>query len=275
MNTFFNKIRKRISISLEGITSDDLKLYSKVINKIQTQSFVDKSIRDFKNLILMLFFLFSIASFCQDSLSFKKKNAFFAFTPNQIQQVNGLALGLSLEGSDQNMLKQKVNGLNIEISPLSVLIVLFANPRGFPKTESCVVNGLHISSGNLYDSKINGVALTAFNINHSVNGFSVNGMYSHAKELNGFHISGISNVSESANGVTIAFFNDSKSMKGFQLGAFNGADVLSGFQLGLYNNSFASKGLQMGLINTSKKHKGLQIGLWNINHKRSMPFINW
>lgn len=38
MNTFFSTIRKRISISLEGITSDDLKLYSKRINKIQIQS---------------------------------------------------------------------------------------------------------------------------------------------------------------------------------------------------------------------------------------------
>ncbi|WP_438966222.1 LA_2272 family surface repeat-containing protein [Flavobacterium sp.] len=275
MNTFFSTIRKRISISLEGITSDDLKLYSKRINKIQTQSLLNTTIKDFKRLSLVLFFLFSTAGFCQDSLKFKKKNAFFAFTPNQIEKVNGLALGLSLEGSDQIKLKQKVNGLNLEVNPLSVLIVLFADPRGFSKTESCVVNGLHISSGNLSDSKINGVALTTFNINHSINGFSINGIYSYAKELNGFHISGISNMCETANGVTIAFFNESESMKGFQLGAFNQAKVLSGFQLGLYNNSFASKGLQIGLINVSKKHKGLQIGLWNINHKRSMPFINW
>lgn len=260
---------RRSSEDLYIFTRKELYSHSCLINKIMRKMYA--------NSYLVLIFVSGFSFSQNDSLSNNLRTSVFSFTPKTktIGKVNGLTFGFGIESFINNPTIKKVNGLNLEVNPLSVLIVLFADPRGFPKTESCVINGLHISSGNLSDSKINGVALSAFNINHSINGFSVNGIYSYAKELNGFHISGIYNKSETANGVTIAFINESESMKGFQLGAFNQAKALSGFQLGLYNNSFASKGLQIGLINVSKKHKGLQIGLWNINHKRSMPFINW
>jgi hypothetical protein len=44
MKTFLKKIRKQISVSLEEFTSDDLKIYSKIINQIQTKSFLNSKI---------------------------------------------------------------------------------------------------------------------------------------------------------------------------------------------------------------------------------------
>ncbi|WP_339837370.1 hypothetical protein [uncultured Flavobacterium sp.] len=270
---FRNRIRriKRSSEDLSICTSKELYSYSSLINRLMQKMFA-------KSYLALLLFI-SVCSYAQNNdLSSEKKTTIFSFTPRskKVDKVNGFAFGLGLDSFVDNSSIEKVNGINLEINPASILIFMFANPMGFSEKESVIINGLHLSTGNLYDSKINGVSLSFFNINHSLIGFSASATYSYTTSQKGFHIGGLYNVSQQTKGVVISLSNYCEDMKGFQLGLFNQSKLLNGVQVGIYNYSpINSSGLQIGLINYSKNHKGLQIGFWNINGKRSIPFVNW
>lgn len=270
---FINKIKKikRYTEDLSIYTSKELYSYSFLINSLMRKIFA--------NNFLGLIMLFSVFSYAQnDSISIELNTRFFSLTPKvkKVNKVNGLAFGTGIESFIDNSSIQKVNGINLELNPVSILTFMFVNPRGFSEKESVVINGLHFSTGNLSEGKINGIAISFFNINHSLNGFSASATNTFVANQTGFHVSGLSNSSQKSKGVIVSMANHCEDMKGFQLGIYNGSDVLKGVQLGIFNNAKnESKGLQIGLINQSKKHKGLQVGFWNINQKRSFPFINW
>jgi len=183
--------------------------------------------------------------------------------PNRIDKVNGLALGLGHYSFKDKIKKHRVNGLNVEINPVSPLIVLFQDVNYVPNdTISVVLNGLHISTGGFSGGAVlNGMGISLYNVGIKSSGFTINGLYSATKQLDGLHISGIGNKAEAATGVLIAAVNDIGSCKGVFVGAFNITNDI--------------KGVQVGLVNISQKAKGVQIGLWNKNNKRSLPFINW
>lgn len=217
-------------------------------------------------------FLLSMLIIALNSEGQERKNdslctTIFSLTPRTSKElkVNGIAIGAGLNISENNSI-QKINGLNIEVNPLSLLILMFADPEreGFSDSPTVFVNGLSIGTGHSNqneDIAYSGLEISLFNASHSCNGVSVNGIYNYASKLNGIHISTLLNYSKNANGLFVSISNHSEKMNGFQLGVINYADDF--------------KGLQIGVFNRSKQQKGLQIGFWNINAKRSMPFINW
>lgn len=227
-----------------------------------------------KKIILSSIFLLTNIIFSQNNLGFK--TTVFSFTPKNenIEQVDGLTIGLGLDAFNEGSI-QKINGLNLEVNPLSLLYLMFANPKHFTNEYHTTVNGLHVSTGSISNLKTNGLAVSFLNIGHAANGVSINGMYTHITKLNGFHVSGLGNYSKIANGLFISASNDSELCYGSQLGLFNSSETFKGLQIGVVNRSEDTIGVQIGLFNLSKKYKGLQIGFWNINNKRSMPFINW
>ncbi len=208
-------------------------------------------------LLMLLLFL--------NSLGFAQGRAqVFSFTPlsKNVVEVNGLALGIGHWLGSQN--GATINGINIEINPVSPFFILLQDPsKGARSGESSVdVNGLHIAVGGFNgNGSVNGLGISVYNIGYACNGVSITGLYNNSDTLNGLHISGIANKAGNGVGVTIA--------------PINTADQYGGLQVGLYNSVDSFTGVQIGLFNRSKEMKGLQVGLWNRNGKRSLPFINW
>jgi hypothetical protein len=217
-----------------------------------------------KTKILFGLLVFSLTVFGQQE---SLKTAVFSLTPRtkNVDKVNGLSLGMGFSISQKSSIKE-INGLNVEVNPLSLIIVLFDDPsrRGFSTSSTLSINGLSIGSGHSNQNDevaYTGLEIAMFNTGFACNGISINGFYNYSVKLNGIHFSGIATISKTANGLFIAVNNNSETM--------------NGLQLGLINKSIHFNGLQLGIFNKSKSQKGLQVGFWNINNKRSMPFINW
>lgn len=235
-----------------------------------------------KSKFLILFLLSFFCGFSQEEVSQDNlKSTVFSFTPRtrKVQQVNGLAIGLGYDIDADSTIK-KVNGLNIEINPFTLLYFMFDDPsrRGFPEAPTVKVNGLSIGTGHSNqneDVAYTGLSVSLINSGFACNGISVNGCYNYATKLNGLHVSGFGNVSKNMNGLSLSFSNSSENLNGMQVGVFNDADYFNGIQMGIYNKSSKYKGIQIGLVNKTTSQKGLQLGFWNINNKRSFPFLNW
>ena len=192
------------------------------------------------------------------------KTTVFSFTPvsKKISKVNGLALGVGhLLSSEEN--KVIINGLNLEINPLTPFIILAQEPSSLKDHKVKVIsNGLHAAIGGFSGGAIvNGVGISAYNVTLATNGLSLNGVYNYSSTLNGLHISGLFNYADKGAGVLLSPINYTKQFAGLNTGVYN------------YSESFTS--LQIGIINHAKNLRGLQIGLWNKNQKRSLPLINW
>jgi hypothetical protein len=229
-----------------------------------------------KNLLSIL--LVSVSCFAQQTDTLK--TTVFSFTPvsKKIDRVNGLALGVGLALELKPAKPVTVNGLNLEINPLSPLIVLFLDPDyKYNDAPVATVNGLHISTGGfMRNAALNGLGIALYSIGAKSNGMSITGIYNANRVMNGLHISGMVNSSQTARGLFIATFNYSENFGGLMLGGYNRADYFKGLSLGVANVDYKEmSGVQIGLFNRSKKVTGLQIGLWNINEKRSLPFINF
>lgn len=209
------------------------------------------------------------------------KTRIFSISPSKkgIDKVNGLVFGLGLT-FDKGVDFRIVNGINLEINPLSPLFMVFADPsrHGFYEVYSTTLNGINISTGNYSSTNcvaINGFSTTWYNDSYSVNGISANGFYNYATKLNGIHISFASNYSKKASGIFLSISNNSEKINGLQIGVFNDALVENGIQIGLYNKTDLFRGVQIGFFNKTKSVKGLQLGFWNSNAKRSLPFLNF
>ncbi len=231
--------------------------------------------------IVFVLFMHSLSYSQTNSTVLASESRVFCFTPRslKVNQVNGIAIGMGLVATQQSSL-QKVNGLDIEINPLSPLLFLFADPRnsGYPDKPTVVVNGLDISTGRHNSNgnvAINGLNINALNAGYRTNGISISGFYNYQTESNGLTVSGLSIDTKYSRGVTIATFNMVENMSGLQIGAYNVVKVGKGLQIGLLNIADSRKGVQIGLFNKSGNSKGAQIGFWNINNKRSFPFFNW
>ena len=182
--------------------------------------------------------------------TYDKRNIFW-FTPCNVEEVNGLALGLFTENIKNDPYNEKdslkVNGLNLEISIMR-LAALPAMHYSGPFPDSLEFYDEYIRK-NL-ELKINGVNISLFGtINEAkINGLNIGGLNTVVDHINGLSISGLNNFSYIMNGVTIA---------------------------AIRNRATKGKGVQIGLFNKCNDLRGFQIGLWNTNGKRSLPFINW
>ncbi|MES2484722.1 MAG: hypothetical protein V4581_02085, partial [Bacteroidota bacterium] len=214
---------------------------------------------------LLIILLLSLSAFGQQADTLQPR--MFAFTPfgKKVDQVNGLALGVGFALTLQDTRPVKVNGFNLELNPLTPLIILFLDPeRVGNDTIAATVNGLHISTaGFMHNAKLNGLGISVYNIGMQSNGMSVTGLYNVSKVMNGLHICGIVNSAETkANGLFIAPFNYAGKLGGMQLGGCNRSDYFKGAALGFANISYQEMtGVQIGLFNRAKKCRGLQIGL--------------
>lgn len=214
--------------------------------------------------LIICLFLVQGMTYAQDSLV-ATKNKVVSITPlsGKIKEVNGLAVGLGGSLMDNNRYDQKINGFNLELNPLGLVIWMFYDPSK-PRDDSSplTVNGLNISSAG-YGREVthHGLSVSLYNYSKKVSGVSVSGLMNYMDKGNGVFISMMGNNVDVLKGVSISAFNSSEKMEGLQIGGFNEADEI--------------KGVQIGVINKSKKGKGLQVGLWNKNAKRSLPIINF
>jgi len=192
--------------------------------------------------------------------------SFSPMTP-KLGKVNGLVFGVGhYDGPRLKM--QKINGFNIEASPLSLALVTFGinipfeglvvglNDSTLQNTSFSdsddptilIINGLNVSSGGFMSgAEVNGLNISVLTHINKMNGVSINGSVIGTNKFSGVCISGIANVSNFGNGLQIAISNVSRN----------------------------HYGVQIGLFNYSKKLRGIQLGLWNTNGKRKLPLVNW
>ena len=230
-----------------------------------------------KTRILVLLLLVTITGFAQKHADTLHSQVFCLSPASaKVEKVNGMALGIGHFWSSN--LPKKINGFNLEINPLTPIIVMFQDPdRTDIDSLRMTVNGLHLSTGGFAGGiKLNGVGVSVYNISYASNGFSITGLYNVTRQLNGFHISGLYNEADKARGLLIAGANHADDFGGARIGVYNKSVTSMGLNIGLVNISTEQmQGVQIGLFNKTAKCKGLQIGVWNINGKRSFPFINW
>lgn len=211
----------------------------------------------------------------QDSLQVQEiESKVVTFTPkSELENTNGINLGVM-----DAYQSQRINGLNLQGNPLSLLYLLLPHEIAVPSDDAATVsiNGLHISTGGITDAKkLNGIGISMYHIAQTTNGFTVNGFNNNSGKLNGLHISLINNSARNGHGLLISFSNTADKFGGVQVGLYNNTEIMKGLQTGAVNVSKNNKGLQIGLFNKSDKMSGLQIGLWNRNNKRALPLINF
>ena len=214
--------------------------------------------------LIICLFIVQGMTYAQDSLVAAKSKV-VSITPlsGKIKEVNGFAVGLGGSLMDNSSYSQKINGFNLELNPLGLVIWMFYDPsKSRDNSSPLTVNGLNISSAG-YGREVthHGLSVSLYNYSKKVSGVSVSGLMNYMDKGNGVFISMMGNNVDVLKGVSISAFNSSEKMEGLQIGGFNGADEI--------------KGVQIGVINKSKNGKGLQIGLWNKNARRSLPIINF
>ena len=182
--------------------------------------------------------------------TYDKKN-FIWFTPCNVEEINGLAIGLYTKNIKNREFNERdsliIRGLSLEINPFAIFGIMNPTFNG-PYPDS--INIYYENIKNDWQVKINGVNISLVNtVNEmEIKGFNFTPLLTVIDEVHGVTISGINNFCYILNGVSIA---------------------------GLRNRAMITKGLQIGLFNKSTDLRGIQIGLWNTNAKRSLPLINW
>jgi hypothetical protein len=178
------------------------------------------------------------------SLDYQTKNIIW-FTPNGVNKINGLAVGLQAINIDKGALS--INGINTSAGIGGMVITPYAIFYSFPfrkgiysdfskddDSTGTTIKGLSISMGGEIDLTVTGINISGgVTGGNSLKGISITGIYTKTRSFTGICISGLHNIS------------------------LNGA------------------GIQIGLFNYCENLKGLQIGLWNKTSRRSLPFINW
>jgi hypothetical protein len=246
-----------------------------------------------KNLFILLSFFQCLLVQAQDSIKIRPRHSqVFALSPlpENLNSVNGLAIGVGHYEPGEERL-QFVNGLNIEASPLGIVLPLIPLSLfdkelfgkltdNFPSDTTktyIVIRGLNISSGGFMEgAKMHGVNISAYTHMNQMSGLSISPGITSSYEINGLSIAAMCNSSVKMSGASIGFANSSEILNGLQWGILNFSATAKGAQIGFYNRkSTAGGGMQIGMINDSGSRKGLQLGIWNTNAKRALPLINW
>lgn len=172
------------------------------------------------------------------------------FTPNYVEEINGLAIGFSTENIKNDFSERKdslkISGLNIELMPLGVIWIfsgtIFNNPPELIENYERYKNHLELKIYGV-NLSLSGTIKTA-----KINGVNISGLSTSVVEINGLSLSGFNTFTYVMNGVNIS---------------------------GVQNIAVKCKGVQIALFNRAKELKGVQIGLWNNNGKFSFPLINF
>lgn len=205
----------------------------------------------------------------------ENKSSFITINPSDSEKdTNGINVGIL---DDYNQQK-KINGLNLQLNPISLIYLLAPKEIPVPSEENATVsiNGLHVSTGGLLDGKkLNGLGISIYHISRETNGFTANLFNNNSEKLNGVHFSFLNNSAVTGNGMLISISNSTENFKGIQIGLFNDNLTGKGAQVGVINKGEQFKGVQIGLINKNKNGRNFQIGFWNKNSKRTLPLINF
>jgi len=206
-----------------------------------------------KRLLILLSLLITLQTYGQ----INKKRPIIWVIPSLDTRINGVAVGFminSLKETD-SVLTTEINGLNIEIIGVGLLLLLAPSDPIYHKSDSAYFDNSYVDTIiNSYNSakyKVNGISISlAGTVGHDIN-------------INGINLSGLNTLTGKTNGLSTSILINMN-------GVVNGVSVAV-----LLNKTIQTKGLQIGLFNQTKRLRGFQIGLWNKNEKRSLPFINW
>lgn len=225
----------------------------------------------FLGAISLFFGIFTLAQNLSDS---QTKSQIFTINPSSTpKNTNGINVGV-LDDYDN----QKINGLNFQLNPISLIYLLIPRAIEVPANgqETVSVNGIHISTGGmLTGKKLNGVGISMYHIAQETNGITINGFNNNSGKLNGLHVSLINNTAVSGSGMLVSLSNSAVDFKGIQVGGSNENEKGKGLQIGILNRAKKFKGAQIGLVNKNTNGRSFQVGFWNRNSKRSLPFINF
>lgn len=173
------------------------------------------------------------------------------FTPNKVEQIYGVAIGISSNNIKHKAHSQKdslkIVGLNLELNAHEFLSLANSGGRG-PLDNSYQYYLKKLKHQK--DLNIVGInfSLLGLQKNAEVQGLSIGLVSTVIFEQKGFMLSGLNNYTYIQQGVTVA---------------------------GLVNRCAKGKGIQLGAFNKSEHFKGIQIGLWNVIGDKGRPFINW
>jgi hypothetical protein len=181
--------------------------------------------------------------------TFDVRNVFW-FTPCNVEEINGIALGLLPENVKNLHYGERayltINGLNLHLNPFAIMSIFNPQFQG-PFPDSISYYEEHLQKE--IETQINGLNVSLVN--------NVN-----ETKLSGVNIAGAITVNDEIDGVTVS-------------GISNFAYKLKGVSIAPVNLTTEGRGVQLGLFNKATDFRGIQIGLWNKNAKRSLPFINW
>ena len=173
------------------------------------------------------------------------------FTPNKVERIYGLAIGLNANNFKNNKSGEKdslhISGINIELNFHNALTL--ANSGGFgPFADD--INYYHTKIKPLNELQIDGLNLSLLGTNKPaiIKGFSFGLVSTVVNEQYGFTIAGLNNFSYQSKGLAMA---------------------------GLVNRTTKGKGIQLAAFNRSEEFYGIQIGIWNVIGDKSRPIINW
>lgn len=173
------------------------------------------------------------------------------FTPNKVERIYGLAIGLNTNNFKNNKIGEKdslhIAGINIELNLHNAFTL--SNSGGFgPFADD--INYYYTKIKPLNELQIDGINLSLIGTNKPA-------------IMKGISFGLISTVVNEQYGITIAGLNNfSYQNKGFALAA-------------LVNRTTKGKGLQIAAFNRSEEFYGIQIGLWNVIGDKSRPIVNW
>lgn len=224
--------------------------------------------------IITVSLLLGIFIYGQELAESKMKSQIVTFNPSQIPK-NTTGINVGILDQYEN---QKINGLNFQLNPISLIYLLIPQEIQVPKEDSGTVsiNGIHLSTGGMLEGKVlNGIGISMYHIAEKTNGITVNGFNNNSGKLNGLHVSLISNSAVSGNGMLVSLSNTADDFSGIQVGGSNQNSQGKGLQVGIVNRGERFKGAQIGLVNKNTNGRSFQIGFWNKNSKRTMPLINF
>jgi hypothetical protein len=171
------------------------------------------------------------------------------FMPSKAEAIHGIAINSWFSSAHFND-DILINGAQVQISPIAVFPCIY-NIAAL--AQGSYLQGYIEKCNNLSPGKsrktINGVNITIADWGiHKLNGCEINLMSSEVIYVNGVSISGLHNKNKERHGLAIA---------------------------GVSNLSAESRGVEIALFNNSRDFRGVQLGIWNINHKRSLPILNF
>ncbi|MFT6844962.1 MAG: hypothetical protein ACJAUV_001151 [Flavobacteriales bacterium] len=173
------------------------------------------------------------------------------FTPNKVEEIKGVAIGLNANNykNYRHNLKDSllIKGMNIEFNPHAVLKL--ANSGGFgPFADDLNYYGKNLAHNTELIVKGFNVSLIGTNQRAILKGANIGLISTVVHEQYGFTLSGLNNFSYVFKGVAIA---------------------------GVVNRTTKGKGLQIAAFNRCEEFIGVQIGFWNVIGNKSRPFVNW